>query len=195
MKFGKELKYHNKWYRERFGDNSRSNVCSPLLFSCLFDNEFFIQRYLSDAGIKSDGISTNQENWLLREFFLTKTQVPFEQYNVFETNGKFNISSEVIKDIWMEHPQEKDYAEYGEAYLYMLNIVSPLGGFHKVALLQTIDKSLYFDSNQNTVLEYEHHELIEKFPYNKVNNISVMINPVTGEWMKFKISDFNHLIS
>jgi hypothetical protein len=143
--------------------------------------------------IRTDGISINQENMFLRDFFNTKLEVPFEQYNCFEANGKYSISPNIIKDIWMEHPQEKDYSEYGELYIYYLGMLTA-NGFHKVAMIQTQDSCYYVDSNSDTVSIFENHEFIERFHYSKINNLSVLINPITGDWMKYKLEDFKHIV-
>lgn len=186
MTFGKEIKYNINWYKNTY-PTGVSNVCSPLLFSSIFNTEFFIDRY-SAKYKENTGVIINQENILIRDYFETISKRPCEQLNVIETNGKFTVSKETIADIWQDAPH-KD-----EVYIYYLIILGN-AGFHKVAVVQTHDKFYYVDSNNQTVFVYEQHELVNQFPYNRLTNLSVLVEPTTPEFVTYKKDDFLHIIS
>lgn len=193
MKFGQELKFNYSWCQENIGGHI-ANVCSPLLFSCIFNTRFFIETY-TKSNHNEDGISTNSENILLRDYCsMEYASELFEQYNVMETNGKFSIPKAILIDILSEKPTESDYSTYGELYLYLMNVVTDRGGFHKVALIQTKELCYFIDTNNKCVLEYEHAEFLEKFFYNKITNLSVLLYPGSGSWMKHQLKNFAHII-
>ena len=130
MKQGKRIeRYNTKWLESNKEaiNGDHSNVCSLLNFSIVFDSSSFIDIYNSLLkGHRPQGLCIPDESLLISEFYKTfgteKTNIQI--YNVFETNGKFKIPTDIIKDILSDTP------EPDECYLYFVFIVGKLGGFH-----------------------------------------------------------------
>jgi len=185
MKFGKEIKYNSEWRAANYPELSPV-TCSPLLFSTVFNDDYFIKKYSElYKDNKNPGIIINSENIILRDYL---PMLGNEQLNIIETNGKFTIPKETIIDLWEDTPDEN------HVYIYYLVVIGQ-SGFHKVALLQTRSQFYYIDTNNKTVFVYEQHELINQFPYNRLTNLSVLVNPAIPEFIAYKKENFLHIIS
>lgn len=186
MEKGKELRYNHIWLKKKYGEQA-TNACSPLAFSILFDTEFFVEIFL-DKIKSSIGISINQENIMLADYCSKINRSTFQQYNVFETNGKFSIPKDILLDLWGDSPDTLE-----ECYVYFISVVTD-SGWHKQCVIQTKDRFHLIDGNYNNILSYEKSEFLKAFYFNRLTNLSVLINQVDNSFVKYKISEFLHIL-
>ena len=203
MKQGKRIeRYNTRWLesnKEVF-NGEHSNVCSPLCFSIVFDSYYFIDIYNSLLrSHRPQGLCIPDESLLVSQFYKTfgteKTNIQI--YNVFETNGKFRIPTDIIKDVLSDIPEQD------ECFLYFVFILGKQGGFHKQAIIRKKDKFFVVDSNNEFVLEYTVEEFMAEYNFAIVSNLSVLINlrpddedvyQFPNGFLRFKSQFASHLI-
>lgn len=187
MEYGKPIPYSFSHIQKIYGNQVRS-ICSPLVFSTIFNDVFFYERYISEYYAKNNGngLMLPQENDILLEFSKSKFGRSYKQHVVFETNGKFNIPPAILRDILM------DYPERNECYLYLIYYVFN-GGYHKNALIQTEKKFYVIDSNESFVLVYDHEEYIASIKNKIITNFSIIVEDSKIP-LRYERKDFLHIL-
>lgn len=188
MQQGKPLEFNSKWFIENYGGRCE-NVCSPLAFSILFNDFYFIEDRLNSTYPSNLGYSLSKENQILRSYFSSRAEKQYEQYNIFETNNKFSIPSSIMEDIFSDIPERDN-----ECYVYYLGVLSSNANPHKIILVQNKDKFYLVDPNNTNVLIYEQQEFIHSFNFKRVFNLSVLIDVDSNSFKIYTKEELNHLL-
>lgn len=170
---GKRLQFSEFTYPS----NGAAKRCSVLALSSLFSTGYFLSR-LSEEEL-SGGITTNMENFLIREFFYKGVPNTFksksntyglhiEQYSIFETNGKFRIPLHYLEEIFDDSP------ENGKAYLYFVSIATG-AGFHKQIYIRSKTSIYIIDSQREFVEVFTMPEFYSTSLLTKITNLSVLM--------------------
>ncbi len=196
MQLGKQLPFSKHTSPSANGESLKR--CSPLAFSSFFNDKFFLDYFENDRE-KNEGVIINQENSALSQYsrerncgLLRCKEEVYEQYSIFETNGKFTIPFFVLSDIFTEVPNK------GFAFVYFLSVYSKEGQMHKQIAIQTNDKFYIIDSSNTHVVILEHKEYIESNYIKRLTNLSVLMSiherKFVGGTEGYDITLFKHLI-
>lgn len=192
MQLGKELPFsiHNT------PANGVTVMCSPLAFSSLFDNKYFID-FFEERDYQGLGLITNQENEALRNFSLGNWSkiLPdslVEQYAIFETDAKFTLPVHLMPEILSDKP------DADKVYIYLTNTFSKENLLHKQIVLWGKYNGYLIDTNNKNVIVMEHQEYIASSYIKRLTNLSVLMSiperKFVGGTDGFDIKLFNHLI-
>lgn len=193
MQLGKELPFSIHNCPTANGVSAR---CSPLAFSSLFNNKFFIEFFKEDD-YGELGLITNQENEALRlfSFHLRNTILPpkiVEQYAIFETDAKFTLPVHLMPEILSDKP------DADKVYVYLTNTFSKENLLHKQIVLWGKYNGYLIDTNNKNVIVMEHQEYITSSYIKRLTNLSVLMlvreRKFVGGTDGFDIKLFNHLI-
>lgn len=195
MQLGKQLPFSRHTVPAANGEQLKR--CSPLAFSSLFNDDFFL-RYFDNTAEKEIGVTTNQENLALTEYskggcgILNLGDSVVQQYNIFETNGKFTLPFFLLEEIFSELP------ERGYCYVYFLNVFSSGNELHKQIVIQSKDYCYLIDSSNTNVIIFEHQEYINSNYVKRLTNLSVLMSIHERKFIfgteGYDINLFKHLI-
>lgn len=171
--------------------------CSPLAFASFFNDQFFLD-YFNNTAEMSVGITTNQENLALQEYskggsgILNLPNTLVQQYNIFETNGKFTLPFFLLEQIF------EDLPENGKCYAYFLNVFSSENELHKQIVLLTKEHCYLIDSVNTNVIIMEPKEYISSNYVKRLTNLSVLMSIHERKFVYgtdgYDVSIFKHLI-
>ena len=177
---GKEIPYSAKWFRKNYG--GRSNFCSPLTFSSLFRAPYPIAKMLqygNDFGLTQELDNISASSALDEKLNAT-------QRVIFETNAKFTIPEAILLDVLTDEVEDEQ-----SVYCYLFVILTGTG-FHKIAILRTIEGYHLLDVNlDNMRFSTDIKELIN---LQRICNLSVLVNAYTGEYLQYPKKVFSHLL-
>lgn len=195
MELGKKLPFSRHSCPTANGEQLKR--CSPLAFSSLFNDDFFL-RYFDNTAYSSEGLITNQENIALSNYsqggcgFLQEHGKEIQQYAIFETDAKFTIPFFVLEEIFSEKPDSD------RVFIYFTNTFTKENMLHKQIILWAKDACYLIDSANENVIVMTHQEYINSTYLKRLTNLSVLLSVHERKFVcgtdGYDIKLFKHLI-